>query len=259
MIVKKRGNLVAEPMSVAIHQIARTGLDRLIDYTKNDSIYYLIEEKGDSFKYGSATIGVHIYYNVMSNKIYMEYYISNDLKDLLRSLPEDYSGDFARYISGTLRNGSYFENSIHTYAEVIFPKNEYDKYVDTTNVITPYTVNYWKNWYNKYEVLEDKPFVEHWWDEILVRYPNYDKNIIYRQIYDINIRYQLGQGKSSNIPQAFEEYRNLFINYFGRDLNKGVYERNTLEFDEATQTYVETPHRAVRNPEIKVYISYIIP
>jgi hypothetical protein len=140
----------------------------------------------------------------------------------MKSLLKDGWVELDKFIKGTL-HAMYFENSLHTWPEIITPEDKYDHSTDSRYLLTPYTIGYWTAFYNRYQILEDKAMVNHWKSEYSITHPKFDWTIWHRQIHEINVRYGLDKDHWQNIPDAFAEYNELFKEYFKRDLSIAVY------------------------------------
>lgn len=265
MIIKERGGLRCEPMSTAIYQIANVGLDRVILATEDTTAKYQIKIPDGGFQPTLSYIGIHTFYHIMSNKVYVEYYISRDMKKLL----QDAWVALDRFIWGSL-HAMYFENSIHTWPEVITTEDPFDKVTDSRYLLTPYTITFWKNFHGKFQFIEDKAMINHWKSNYTINNPKYDWRIYHQQIHDINIRYGLNKDMHLNIPDAFGEYAALFKEYFKRDLNIGIYpqmpdaDENNFDYDffdaeEVPDVKLEKDYSfdPISNPEMYVYINYV--
>lgn len=210
--------------AMTVWQIARTMQDQLIeitaDYRVQQKVYKGIQPCAMS------TIKIHMGINPKMNKIYVEWLYNKEMNFVL--------GDKRNYVNMMvtrfLRN--YFLMTFrwhHATIEVTMPEDDKNIINDTTYLVTPYTIGYWKSFYGKYAFLEDRNMVKQ--DmlplEIVAKrnQSRFDRSYFHNAILKINKDYNMNETSHNRIPEVMQVYKALYEETFDTKLPE-IYELN---------------------------------
>lgn len=179
-----------DPNKVIKKYLLKVLQDSIRDAISNGDIFLKeIESKSDI----NPCLFVQFYYNTRTNKAFIEY----DYNDIFRI---KYNTDnVTDYINYYIKNN--FEYNTFIYPEIIMMEDGVNERCDSSYIITPYTIAYWKCLSGVYEFITDQ-------------------TEIFRLLSGINI--------PSYSNEYYEEKKEIYDSYFKSNFSKFEEEMNKL-------------------------------
>lgn len=182
-------------------------------------------------------IAMQFYYNNDTNKCFIEVRLNSNFKNQYADSLLSIKTIFTEWLNGNLKHDTT------VWPELLFPEDGKHEICDGSNLLTPFTIGYWKSLSGRYEFIEDEVKILKDYNDMA--FPKYDDeynekvnqifNTYYKtdfetfnkKIYELNVEYNIKLD-----PKPKKDFKD-FIDTI-RDIN-GLYSQVQLDEDEKTK------------------------
>lgn len=195
--------------ALAIWQLARTLEDEVIKAAKDYKARYKICKNMEPA--ADAYLHVHVAVNPRTHKLYIEWLQNHRLMVLMGENRDRLDEMLRRHVVNFF-NLSHKEHLWR--AEIILPEDNHTLVCDSTYLLTPYTVAYWRSFHDKFMFLEDREEVK---QDLLKRQIEaqhngqvFSKQHFFDEILKINRDYGMDETSHQRIPEVMDRYKELY-------------------------------------------------
>lgn len=186
------------------------------------------------------------YFNTRSNKVFIEFDYSEKFK-----MNYDITNITTKITSYIQSN---FKYDLGIWPEIIMIEDGVNERCDSSNIITPYTIGYWKSLSGEYEFLTDQIEVlgkvnginiptyseeylkEH--DQIVRKYYKDDYQYMLKLLYELDRKYNINPDQKPD--KNFEDFCKVVKNIYNKYAQTKLSESDKLKyFEEYQQLYLE--------------------
>lgn len=162
----------------------------------------------------NPSLDIQLFYDNDTNKCYMELRLNSIFKQVYSEYLSNIKTTFDNAIS------SKFKQDTGMYREMIMPEDGKHEFSDSSAIVTPFTIGYWKSLSGRYEFLEDetkiyKAYNDAYFptypdeynarkEEIYTEYYKSDFNTFVRKMYELNTEFNIDYDYKPS--RKFEEF-----------------------------------------------------
>lgn len=164
-----------------------------------------------------AEVYYQFFYNPLTNKAFIEFTFNHEFMEQFDNIAS-VATTIIRYVKDNIRN----DKNIRVWPEILMLEDGVSEKCDSSPILTPFTIGYWKSLSGNYSFITDKVEIAEVWKELIPEFPDGfedDLDVIYNQYYisdfnrfsdelykllvQYNVKYDAGPTK--NIRDFFDQ------------------------------------------------------